>query len=95
MGRLKPSSRKAAAKVALELKAVAEGLDDSRPFLGKLYRILAEEIEAALSVPDGPFRIQLPEGAMVEKWERSVNICPPDFDSVTYYNRLVKGASKG
>lgn len=93
MARLKPSTRKAVENVAARLLTIADDIEPARPFLATLYRLLAEELEGSLCVPDSPFRLHIPEGSNASISEAGgwVTINPPNFNPVKYYERLRKG----
>ena len=100
MARLKPSTRKAAEKLANDLREIAHDIQAARPFLSEVYQLLALELEN-ISVPDAPFHVRLPTGAraVVEELEGyqgepdRVVIYSSTFDFDIYRRRLVRGMS--
>ena len=96
MARLKPTTNKRVDAVADELRLIADDVEQARPFLAQMYRVLAEELVLSIGIPDAPFRIRTPEGVDVsyDGMMSKITFYPKGFDEAKYQQRLLASVSR-
>lgn len=72
MTRLKQSTIKDVGRVCIQLRTIANDINEARPLLGPLLRNLTDAIERATYVNDGPFILKLPPNARENTGARTI-----------------------